>query len=173
MSRGDSAGTATATPIRVVRARPATAREQARWIVAIEPWQGLGYRAAPLGRWLARAAREQEVWVARAGGAQASAGADVLGILVLESPFLLGGFIALLAVRPQASGRGIGRALVERAHQHVVVARGKRWLYVSADGGNRAALAFYRKLGFARVGRLPDLIRVGHAEILLRRGPPG
>jgi ribosomal protein S18 acetylase RimI-like enzyme len=176
MTRGGGAGSAAtaaaaSTPIRVVRARPAAAREQARWIVAIEPWQGLGYRAAPLGRWLARAAREQEVWVARAAGAPASAG--VLGVLVLEAPFLLGGFIALLAVRPQAAGRGIGRALVEQARQRVVVARGKRWLYVSADGGNRAALAFYRKLGFARVGRLPDLIRAGRTEILLRRGPPG
>jgi len=50
------------------------------------------------------------------------------------------------------------------------VARGKRWLYVSADSGNRAALAFYRRLGFARVARLPDLIRAGSTEILLRQG---
>ena len=131
----------------------------------MEPWRGLGYAAAPLGRWLAREARAQEVWVARAPGA-----AVVDGVLVLETPFLLGGFIALLAVRPAAAGQGIGRALVGRAWQQIFSVAGKRWLYVSADGGNRAALAFYRKLGFIRVGRLPDLIRPGSTEVLLRAG---
>jgi ribosomal protein S18 acetylase RimI-like enzyme len=43
-------------------------------------------------------------------------------------------------------------------------------LFVSADAGNRAALAFYRKLGFERVGRLPDLVKPGRVEILLRKG---
>jgi len=168
MSRGGPTG---AAPVRIQRARPLQARAQAPWIVAIEPWRGLGYRAAPLGRWLARGARDQEIWLARAPGAARSGDAGVEGILVLETPFLLGGFIALLAVRPESAGRGIGRALVAQAQQRIFVAGGKRWLYVSADGANRPALAFYRKLGFARVGRLPDLIRPGRTEILLRRGP--
>ncbi len=153
------------SPVRIARATPALARAQATWIVGIEPWAGLGYRAQPLGRWLGRAARARGVWVAR--GARADS-AD--GIIVVETPFLLGGFIALLAVRPAAAGRGIGSALVAAARQQVFDVAGKRWLYVSADSGNRAALAFYRKLGFSRVGRLPDLIRAGNTEILLRQG---
>jgi ribosomal protein S18 acetylase RimI-like enzyme len=164
-------------PSRIVRARSALARAQARWIVGIEPWRGLGYSAPPLGRWLARAAREQEVWIARPAPPKARRGvagnanvaADIEGILVIETPFLLGGFIALLAVRPAAARRGIGRALVERARRQIFSARGRRWLYVSADSANRVALAFYRKLGFVRVGRLPDLIRAGRTEILLRQ----
>ena len=162
-------------PVRLARCGPPAARAQAAWIADIEPWRGLGYQAAPLGRWLARAARAQTVFVARASRA-----ADVDGILVVETPFLLGGFIALLAVRPAAAGRGIGRALVDRARREIFTGAGKRWLYVSADSANRAALGFYRKLGFARVGRLPDLIRAGRIELLLRLGrddgpgsPPG
>ncbi len=151
--------------VRIARATPAQANAQARWIVSLEPWLGLGYRAAPLGRWLARAARARGVWVAR--GARAG---TVDGIIVIETPFLLGGFIALLAVRPEAAGRGIGRALVGEARRQVFTVAEKRWLYVSADSGNRAALAFYRKLGFSRVGRLPDLIRAGNTELLLRQG---
>jgi ribosomal protein S18 acetylase RimI-like enzyme len=152
--------------VRIARATPAVARAQARWIVGIEPWLGLGYRAAPIGRWLARAARSRGVWVVRG----VRAGVDVDGIIVVEMPFLLGGFIALLAVRPEVAGRGLGRVLVGEARRQVFTVAGKRWLYVSADSGNRAALAFYRKLGFTRVGRLPDLIRAGTVELLLRQG---
>ena len=154
-----------ATAVRIGRASPALARAQAAWIVGIEPWLGLGYRAEALGRWLARAARVRGVWVVRAGAG------DVQGIIVVEMPFLLGGFIALLAVRPEAAGRGLGRALVAEIRRQVFSVAGKRWLYVSADSGNRSALAFYRKLGFSRVGRLPDLIRAGNTEVLLRQGP--
>ncbi len=153
------------SPLRIVRATASLARAQATWIAGIEPWVGLGYRAQPLGRWLSRAARARGVWVAR--GARAGS-ADA--IIVVEMPFLLGGFIALLAVRPEVAGRGLGGALVAEARRQVFDVAGKRWLYVSADSGNRAALAFYRKLGFSRVGRLPDLIRAGNTEILLRRG---
>jgi hypothetical protein len=33
---------------------------------------------------------------------------------------------------------------------------------------------FYRRLGFARVGRLPELVKPGRVEILLRKAaPPG
>ena len=152
--------------MRIARCTPAEARRQAAWIAGIEPWRGLGYGAGPLGRWLATSARRDTVYVAREG----ASGAPPLGIAVLQSPFLLGGFIALLAVRPDAAGRGLGRALVERVARQVFAAAGRRWLYVSADARNRAALGFYRKLGFRQVGRLPDLIRSGRTELLLRRG---
>ena len=74
--------------------------------------------------------------------------------------------IALLAVRPEMLGRGVGRALVE-AIARLTFAR-RRWLYVSSDSANRPAARFYAKLGFERVGKLPDLVRPGHVEILWR-----
>ena len=75
--------------------------------------------------------------------------------------------VATAALGPVA---GLGAALMAHvAHQVFVIAK-QRWLYVSADSRNRGALRFYRKLGFGAVGRLPDLIRPGRAEILLRRG---
>jgi len=146
---------------KIGRASPAVARRQAAWIAGIEPWQGLGYRAAPLGRYLARVARTGEVWVARA------AGRDPLGVAVVTDGFLLGGFIALLAVQPQASGKGIGQLLV--AHVEARVFARRRWLFVSCDADNRAALRFYRRQGFTRVGRLPDLVQEGRTELLLRK----
>ncbi|HXU62668.1 MAG TPA: GNAT family N-acetyltransferase [Polyangia bacterium] len=146
---------------RVSTASPVTARAQAAWIAAMEPWKGLGYTAAGLGRYLARKARERRVLVLRTGRA------DPLGLAVVDDGVLLGGFIALLAVRPEAAGQGLGAALVEEAGRRV--GRTRRWLYTSADGKNRGALRFYGRLGFRRVGRLPDLVRAGRVEILLRR----
>ena len=146
----------------VSRARPAAARAQAAWIAAIEPWRGLGYRAAPLGRYLARVAAAGDAWVAREGRR-----GKPLGIVVATDGFLLGGFIALLAVRPDAAGQGIGQALV--AHVAARVFAKRRWLFVSCDRNNLAALRFYRRLGFRRVGVLPDLVRAGRTELLLRK----
>jgi ribosomal protein S18 acetylase RimI-like enzyme len=144
--------------------------------VALEPWRSLGYEASVLGGWLGRKAAEGWIWEATgalppvdAGRSRARASREgVLGVVVAQPQVLLGAFISLVAVRPEAAGRGVGRALVERVAD-VTFAR-RRWLYTSSDAGNRAAAAFYRRLGFARVGRLPDLVKAGRTEILWRRG---
>lgn len=146
----------------IVRASPAVARKQAGWIADIEPWKSLGYRTVPLGRYLARQARAGDVWVAWAGGRK-----KLLGVVVATDGFLLGGFIALLAVRPEASGQGLGQRLVAHAETRAFARR--RWLFVSCDAANRAALRFYRRQGFTRVGRMPDLVRAGRVELLLRK----
>ena len=114
------------------RIEAAVARRQAEWIVAMEPWLSMGYRA------------------------------------VFQPDFLLGTFIALLAVRPQAAGQGVGRALVERIERDTFVRR--RWFYVSSDNKNLPAARFYKKLGFERVARLPDLVCEDRVEILWRKG---
>jgi ribosomal protein S18 acetylase RimI-like enzyme len=145
----------------IVRATPALARAQSEWIVGIEPWRGLGYSAAPLGKYLARMAKEREVWVAKEGRAP-------LGLVVVQDGFLLGGFVSLLAVRPEASGQGVGGALMD--HVAARTFRARAWLFVSCDSANRAALGFYKKLGFSQVGKLPDLIKPGRVELLLRKG---
>ncbi len=150
--------------MRMTRATPSIARRQADWIVAEEPWRGLGYEADGLARWLARRAGQGMVRIAVKRGA-------VMGIIVTQPEVLLGTFIALLAVAPWAQGRGLGRALVEDAADEAF--RTGKWLYTSSDQGNRAAAAFYRKLGFRKVGRLPDLVREGNTEILWRLGRVG
>ena len=147
--------------MRLSRPPAALARAQAGWIAAMDPWRTLGYRPEALGRYLARKAAARCVWIAQSERAAPQA------VVVADDGFLLGGFIALLAVRPEASGQGLGRALVEHVAAEVFSKR--RWLFVSCDGNNRAALRFYRRLGFVRVGRLPDLVRAGNVEILLRK----
>jgi ribosomal protein S18 acetylase RimI-like enzyme len=147
--------------MRIRRPSPALAARQSEWITAMEPWRSLGYRAAALGRYLRRMARTDRARVAWVKG-------EVMGVLVFQPDFLLGTFVALLAVRPEASGQGIGRALMARIERTTL--RKRRWLWVSSDTGNTAAAHFYKRLGFARVARLPDLICEGRVEILWRKG---
>jgi ribosomal protein S18 acetylase RimI-like enzyme len=148
--------------LRIARASAAIAVEQAAWIARLGPWRGLGYTAARLGRYLDRKARARRVWVARRVGE-----ATPVGVIVADDGVLLGAFIALLAVRAEAAGQGIGRALVAEIER--MTAETRDWLYVSCDATNREALRFYRRLRFSRVGKLPDLIAPGRVEILLRK----
>jgi ribosomal protein S18 acetylase RimI-like enzyme len=149
--------------MRIRRPEPSQAWRQAAWIVAMEPWLSLGYQRANLGRYLRRMARAKQVLVAEEKG-------NILGIVVHQPDFLLGRFIALLAVRPEAGGRGLGRALVARIEQETFKTR--RWLYVSSDSANLPAARFYKKLGFTRAARLPGLITDRRTEILWRKPRP-
>jgi ribosomal protein S18 acetylase RimI-like enzyme len=146
--------------MQVRRVEPAAARRQAEWIVAMEPWRSMGFRAAPLGRWLFRRARARCVLAVAHKAA-------ILGVVVIQPDFLLGTFIALLAVQPQAAGQGVGRALIDRVEQETFAKR--HWLYVSSDSKNLGAARFYKKLGFKRAARLPDLVCENRVEILWRK----
>jgi ribosomal protein S18 acetylase RimI-like enzyme len=146
--------------MRIRRPEPTEALRQAAWIVAMEPWRSLGYQRANLARYLRRMARADQVFVAVHDR-------QVAGVIVFQPDFLLGQFIALLAVRPEAGGKGIGRALVARIEQQTFKTR--RWLYVSSDSANQSAARFYKKLGFSRAARLPGLIADDRTEILWRK----
>ena len=159
--------------MQIRKARPSEARRQAEWISGIEPWRSLEYQAATLGSWLDRCARRGMVRVAvlpASPRGSAAAGDRVRGIIVLHPEVLLGRFIALLAVAPWAEGQGVGRELVQEAARQTF--HHARWLYTSSDAGNRDAAAFYRRMGFTTVGRLPDMVRAGRTEILWRLGRP-
>jgi ribosomal protein S18 acetylase RimI-like enzyme len=146
--------------MRIQKADGRRAQRQAEWIVQIEPWRSLGYEKRRLAAWLAQQAHEGHVTAATGGD-------RVLGLIVAQPDFLLGTFIALLAVRPDAAGQGIGRALVQAVARRATQRR--RWLYTSCDARNDVARRFYLRLGFERIGRLPDLIRRGRTEILWRK----
>jgi ribosomal protein S18 acetylase RimI-like enzyme len=73
------------------------------------------------------------------------------------------GYVFALFVRPEAEGRGIGRALMERAEAGLRRAGvTEAWLTTGGDPALRA-LGFYRHLGWRYGGRFDD------GQVLLRK----
>ncbi len=65
------------------------------------------------------------------------------------NPF--GAHLARLGVRPEAQGRGIGRALVDDLN-HYLTANQIAKLSVNTQSDNDASLALYQRIGFVRTG---------------------
>lgn len=69
--------------------------------------------------------------------------------------------VDIMATRPEARGKGVGRALLARA-EDVARERGCKHAYV--DTMEHQAPAFYEKAGYRRAGRLDDWDSHGHAK---------
>lgn len=78
------------------------------------------------------------------------------------------GYVATLDVDERARGRGVGRALMEAAEQQVRHAGGQAmWLHVHAL--NAAAVALYRRQGYAQVGQEPAFYGKGLDALVYRK----
>jgi ribosomal protein S18 acetylase RimI-like enzyme len=76
-------------------------------------------------------------------------------------------YLRLLVVALEATGRGIGGALLDALEARAAPTAEDLFLLVTHD--NAAARRFYARRGFTEVGRLADYVVVGITEILLRK----
>ncbi len=76
--------------------------------------------------------------------------------------FAQGGYLRALGVAPSMRRRGIGKKLLAFAEK--TAARRSRNFYLCVSSFNRRAQAFYKSLGYARVGTIPELIVPGASE---------
>lgn len=76
----------------------------------------------------------------------------------------LGGYLRLLAVLGPFQRRGVGADLLAAYEAETAWASAHAFLLVSA--GNLAAQRFYRRHGYRRVGRLPELVVPGEDEVV-------
>lgn len=125
-----------------------------------EPWRTLGYSAAALGRYLQRPDPGLHRFQVEGDGGLA-------GVLCVRFPWLRGASIELFGLLPEHAGQGLGRALVVFASEETRREASNLWATVSAF--NHWARAFYAHNGFEEVVSLPELVKPGVDEILLRK----
>jgi ribosomal protein S18 acetylase RimI-like enzyme len=83
----------------------------------------------------------------------AEEGGEAVGTVYsnLSSPHF--GFVFGLYTRPQARGRGVGRALM-RAIASILQEEGRQYVVLSVDTPNEGARSFYERLGFVDAARM-------------------
>lgn len=91
-------------------------------------------------------------------------GAAGLAWFVPGGTLALGGYLRLIAVRPDAQRRGIGAALL--AAFEAGVRPTSRHAFLLVSDFNADAQRFYERHGYTRVGVLPGLVRADVGEVL-------
>ncbi len=125
-----------------------------------DPWRRLGRDLATSAAVVA-AAPDTELFVARGP-------AGPLGFVLLRRRGFAGSpYIVSIGVDPAARGGGIGALLLAFVERHVTPPA--RHLFLCVSSFNTEAQRFYDRLGFQRVGELPDYVIDGASEIILHK----
>lgn len=136
------------------------ARSIAVRLAEMNPWRSLGSTPEGLEHYLTHTdpcLHRYALWQAE----------RIIGVIAVRSPWLRGCFLELLSVFEEAQRQGMGRNLIEWLADVGQLAGANLWVTVSAS--NQRACCFYERHGFVPIGDIPDLIRAGSTEILLRR----
>ena len=149
-----------AADVEVRALRENEARIVAARLADLVPWRSLGYTTAGLERYLTRhdpSLSRYALWCAD----------RLSGVVAVRAPWLRGAYLELLAVFEETQGQGLGQKIMTWLLAEGGRAGANLWAAVSTT--NERARRFYARHGFVAVGELPDLVRVGYTEILLRR----
>lgn len=139
---------------------PRDVRPLVALLASSEPWLTLGYDATGWRRLLRGPLAHRDAWVIAEDG-------RARGIAIVRRGFLAGDYLELLAVDASVRGSGLGARLLEHCEADVF-ARARNF-FVCVSDFNHGARRFYRRHGYAQVGRLDDLLIAGSAELLLRK----
>jgi len=146
--------------------RPLSGESEARccagFMAASEPWVTLGLTFGQAFQRLTDPTREVHV---------ATVNDQIVGVLILHLSGPLNGYLQTLAVHPDWRCRGIGTRMMQFAEERIFRQSPNVFLCVSSF--NVHAQELYERLGYQRVGELPDFVAKGFSEILMRktRGP--
>ncbi len=127
-------------------------------VAASDPWKRLG-EGIDFSSVLSREASYFKAYVCTIDN-------KAVGFIVFapDPVFAQGGYLRALGVSPSMRRQGIGRKLLAFAEK--TTARHSRNFYLCVSSFNRRAQAFYRALGYARVGNIPELITAGASEYI-------
>jgi [ribosomal protein S18]-alanine N-acetyltransferase len=85
-------------------------------------------------------------------------------LFISEPVFARGGYVRAVGVDPAMRRQGIGRKLLAFAESRIV--RKSPNVYLCVSSFNRRGQAFYKGLGYTRVGKIPGLIVPNASEFI-------
>lgn len=124
--------------------------------VTFDPYARLGYRAETLAAYLTREDPALDRYAIETDG-------RLIGVLALRRPWLRGPLIEMLALLPEAQGKGFGGEILNRCKSE-----SPKNLWATVSAFHQPARRFYAKAGFQEVCALPGIVQEGEDEILLR-----
>jgi len=124
--------------------------------IGFDPYLTLGYRAETLATYLIRPDPSLERQAIEIDG-------KLAGLLALRKPWLRGPLIEMLALLPDAQGKGLGGQILERCKAEA----GKN-LWATVSDFHQPARRFYARAEFEEICALPGIVTEGQDEILLR-----
>jgi [ribosomal protein S18]-alanine N-acetyltransferase len=92
---------------------------------------------------------------------------EILGFVILQVCGSFRGYIQTLCVKETFRGQGLGRMLLQFCEERILKISPNIFICVSAF--NKGAMKLYYDFGFKLVGELPDFIKKGITELLLRK----
>lgn len=98
-------------------------------------------------------------------------GESIAGFMILQTAGSFRGYIQTLCAAPRFRGSGVGTQLLQYAEDRVSTYSPN--LFICVSEFNKGALKLYLNFGFKQVGVIPDFVKEGYTELLLRktRGP--
>jgi ribosomal protein S18 acetylase RimI-like enzyme len=98
-------------------------------------------------------------------------GESIAGFMILQTAGSFRGYIQTLCAAPRFRGSGVGTQLLQYAEDRVSAYSPN--LFICVSEFNKGALKLYLNFGFKQVGVIPDFVKEGYTELLLRktRGP--
>jgi len=91
----------------------------------------------------------------------------LLGFVMLQEHGSFRGYIKTLCVDGNYRGLGYGTLLLQFCEQHILVYSPNLFICVSAF--NKGAIKLYTRFGFELVGELPNFVKQGFTELLMRK----
>ena len=129
------------------------------------PWALTGESVQEIEKLLLASLGRGGQFVAEADGEPAG----VVGF-ISEPIFARGGCVCFLAVRDEMRRRGIGRQLMGFVERKIFSQSPN--IYLSISPSNEPARRFFERLGYVKVGEIPDLFAPGTVEWILRKSIP-
>lgn len=142
--------------------------------MTVEAAKALGSHCATFGPWKHYGIGADQLTASfadRSGGNrpfEVRVGGELAGAIVVRDPWLIGPYLVFLGVLPSFQGQKAGDALL--GWFEAEARRGdKRNIWLCVTGVNVDAQRFYRAHGWGIAATIPDLIRDGDDEIMIRK----